>query len=43
MACSEVSLEIGGNTPNASQVKKKMFLGCPPTAGIFAPGINSRG
>lgn len=33
----------GGNTPKASQVRKIMFLGCPPTAGNLAPSINSSG
>src|SRR5690606_6384674 len=31
MACAVVSLAIGGSTPNASQVRKKMFLGVSPT------------
>jgi hypothetical protein len=28
-----VSFDIGGNTPKASQVRKKMFFGKPPIAG----------
>jgi len=43
MACSLVSLLIGGNTPPASQVKKITFSGCPPIHGIFAFGIYSIG
>ena len=31
-----VSFEIGGKTPKASQVKKKMFFGISPTAGVTA-------
>jgi hypothetical protein len=27
MACAGVNKEMGGNTPKASQVKKKIFLG----------------
>ena len=29
IACSGVNLEIGGNTPNASAVRKIMFFGWP--------------
>lgn len=43
MACSGVSLETGGRTEKASQVRKMMFLGCPVTAGNLALGMNSRG
>jgi hypothetical protein len=38
-----VSLLTGGNTPNASQVRKMTFFGCPPTQGIFAFGMYSIG
>ena len=38
-----VSLETGGRTENASQVKKIIFLGCPVTAGIWALGMYSSG
>ncbi|GAH41119.1 unnamed protein product, partial [marine sediment metagenome] len=31
MACSGVSLQIGGITPEASAVKKNMTFGCSPT------------
>lgn len=41
--CSLLSLATGGKTPFASQVKKIIFLGWPPTAGILAPGICSSG
>jgi hypothetical protein len=43
MACSGVNLETGGNTENASQVKKTIFFGCPQTAGSLALGMNSNG
>ena len=36
MAWPGVSFEIGGNTPNASQVRKKIFLGNPPIEGSSA-------
>jgi hypothetical protein len=32
-------LEIGGSTPKASQVKKKMFFGIPPNEGSIQLGI----
>ena len=38
-----MSLETGGRTENASQVKKIIFLGCPVTAGIWALGMYSSG
>jgi hypothetical protein len=34
MACSLVSLEIGGKTPKASAVRKKMFFGALPMDGV---------
>ena len=43
MIYSLVSLETGGKTPLASQVKKMMFLGWPPMAGSFTPGMASNG
>lgn len=43
MACSGVSLETGGSTEKASQVRKTMFLGWPQTAGSWTLGMNSRG
>ena len=43
IACSGVNLATGGKTPNASQVKKNIFFGWPPTAGILTLSINSRG
>jgi len=33
IAYSLSNFETGGRTPKASQVKKIMFLGCPPIAG----------
>jgi hypothetical protein len=39
IACSGVNLEIGGNTPYASQVRRKIFLGIFPTEGIIALSI----
>jgi hypothetical protein len=39
MACPALSFEIGGSTPNASQVKKNMFFGAFPTEGITALSI----
>jgi hypothetical protein len=36
-----LSFEIGGNTPNASQVRKKMFVGWPPWPDSSAFGMNS--
>jgi len=38
-----VSLDTGGRTEKASQVKKMMLLGWPAIAGIWALGMNSRG
>jgi hypothetical protein len=32
IACSGVSREMGGSTPNASAVRKTTFFGCPPAA-----------
>ena len=43
IACSGVSRLTGGSTPKASQVRKMMFFGCPPTQGILALGMNSIG
>jgi hypothetical protein len=43
MACPGVNLEIGGNTPNASQVRKKIFFGKPPIDGSFALLIKFKG
>jgi len=43
IACSLFSLLTGGNRPPASQVKKIMFSGWPPTHGTFAFGIYSIG
>src|SRR5699024_7553782 len=34
IACSFVNFEIGGNTPNASAVKKTIVFGCPATDGM---------
>ena len=43
IAASWSSLEIGGNTPKASAVKKITTLGTPPTPGIWAFWIYSIG
>ena len=43
IACSGVRRLTGGSTPNASQVRKITFFGCPPTHGIFALGMYSIG
>ncbi len=43
MAWPVVSLEIGGKTPNASQVRKNMFLGMSPTDGSTAFEIKLSG
>jgi len=43
IAYSGVNLEIGGKTPKASQVKKIIFLACPPIEGNLALGICSKG
>src|SRR5262249_37712752 len=43
IACAGVSLAIGGITPNASAVKKMMFLGCPAQPLREASGMNSIG
>ena len=34
IACSFDNLLIGGNTPNASAVKKIIVFGCPATDGV---------
>ena len=38
-----VSLDTGGKTEKASQVRKIIFLGCPVIAGINALSMYSRG
>jgi hypothetical protein len=43
MACPGDKRDIGGNTPNASQVRKKMFFGMPPTDGSTAFEIKCKG
>ena len=43
IAASLVSFETGGKTPNASAVKNIITLGFPPTLGMIAPGIKSKG
>ena len=43
MACSGVSFDTGGNTENASHVKKTIFFGWPVIAGSWALSMNSRG
>jgi len=43
LAYSGVNLDIGGNTPKASQVKKIIFLACPASEGNLALGICSKG
>ena len=42
-ACSGVSLAMGGMTPCASHVSKKIFVGCPPRLSGRALSMNSRG
>ena len=43
IAASFVNLETGGNTPKASAVRNMITLGFPPTLGITAPGMKSKG
>jgi hypothetical protein len=43
IACSGVSREIGGMTPEASQVRKMMFDGCPPIFSSRALSMNCSG
>ena len=43
MACSRVSLAIGGRTPKASAVRKMMVRGCSPQPDGTAPGMKLRG
>jgi hypothetical protein len=43
IACSFVNLEIGGNTPKASAVKKKIFFGAVPIEGTTMLSIKSIG
>ncbi len=38
-----VNLETGGKTPKASAVKNTITRGFPPTLGIIAPGMKSKG
>jgi hypothetical protein len=38
-----VSFAIGGMTPDASQVSRMMFLGCPPRFSTIALPMNSSG
>ena len=42
-AWSGVSFAIGGITPDASQVRKMMFFGCPPRFSGTALSMNSSG
>jgi len=43
MVCARFSLLTGGRTPKASQARSITFVGCGPTQGIFAFGMNSIG
>ena len=43
MACSGVSLEIGGSTPKASAVSMTMFFGWPPCPLFTTLGMKSSG
>ena len=42
IACSGVSLAIGGRTPKASQLKKMILFGCPAICGSCCNVLNEQ-